>query len=402
MRVLISGAGLAGSTLAYWLAQYGSRVTVVERAAGRRSAGNPVDVKGPAVAVVEQMGIMPQVRAAASRVDRLVLVDAAGHERASVSMKAFQGSAGDREVEIARSDLAAILLSAVRGRADIRWGDSITGLVQDPDGVDVTFDRAEPERFDLVVGADGLHSTVRRLAFGPEPGFVRHMGMYVMTLPVERPIRGEREVLLFNTAGRALAVHPAHGNPGAAFMFRHPAVPDFDHRDVDLHKRLVTEAFAGRLGCFADVLDRVQIADDLYFDSVSRVRLPRWSTGRVTLVGDAASCLSLFGDGSTLAVAGGYTLAEELARTPDDLPAALRRYEQHHRRLATSQQRGLLTAATMLLVPRSRAGIALRNSAVRLMEKRVRAESRWCHRGMVCRHRFQQRLATHSSSMPRH
>jgi 2-polyprenyl-6-methoxyphenol hydroxylase-like FAD-dependent oxidoreductase len=375
MSVLISGAGVAGSTLAYWLARHGFRVTVVECASGQRSSGNPVDIKGSAVAVVEQMGIMPQLRAAATRVNRLVFVDADGHERASVSMKAFQGSAGDREVEIARADLAAILLSAAHGSAEMRWGDSITALAQDRGGVDVTFDRAEPEHFDLVAGADGLHSTVRRLAFGPEAGFVRHMGMYVAvarwsgenvaTLPVDRPIGDEQ--IMFNTPGRAFAVRPGSGKPGAAFIFRHRGVPGFDYRDLESHKRLVTEAYAGRLGGFAGFLDRIQAADDLYFDSVSRVRSPHWSTGRVTLVGDAASCLSLFGDGSTLAVAGAYTLAEELARTPGDPPAALCRYEQRHRLLTTRRQRGVFTAAAMLLVPRTRAGIAVRNTAVRFM-----------------------------------
>jgi 2-polyprenyl-6-methoxyphenol hydroxylase-like FAD-dependent oxidoreductase len=325
------------------------------------------------------MGLMPQLQAAASRVDRLVFVDAAGREQASVSMRAFQGSAGDREVEIARADLAAILLSAASGRAEVRWGDSITELAQDGGAVDVTFDQAEPERFDLVVGADGMHSTVRRLAFGPEARFIRHMGMYVMTLPTERPIRSDQEVVLLNTPGRAVAVHPGCGRPGAAFIFRHPTVPAFDHRDVDLHKRLVVDAYAGQLGCFAELLDRVQAADDLYFDSVSRVRLPRWSTGRVTLVGDAAACLSLFGDGSTLAVAGGFELAEELARTPDDPPAALRRYEQRHRRLITSRQRGLFTAAAMLLVSRSRASIALRNTGIRLLGMRSKRRASQRH-----------------------
>ena len=367
MSVLISGAGIAGSTLAFWLARHGFGVTVVERATGQQSSGNPVDIKGPAVAVVEQMGIMPQLRAAATEVNRLVFVDADGRERASVSMKAFQGSAGDREVEIARADLAAILLSAARGSVEIRWGDSITGLAQDQGGADVTFDRAQPEHFDLVVGADGLHSAVRCLAFGPEARFVRHMGMYVATLPIDQLIGDERQMIMFNTPGRAIAVHPGSRQAGAAFMFRHRGVPDFDYRDLDRHKRLVTEAFAGRLGGFAGFLDRVHTADDLYFDSVSRVRLPHWTTGRVTLVGDAASCLSLFGDGSTLAVAGAYTLAEELARTPDDPPAALCRYEQRHRLLTARRQRGLFIAGAMLLVPRTRAGIALRNTAVRFM-----------------------------------
>jgi 2-polyprenyl-6-methoxyphenol hydroxylase-like FAD-dependent oxidoreductase len=193
------------------------------------------------------------------------------------------------------------------------------------------------------------------------------MGMYVATLPVNQLIGDEQQMIMFNTPGRAIAVHPGSRHAGAAFIFRHPGVPDFDYRDLDRHKQLVTEAFAGRLGCFAGLLDRVQTADDLYFDSVSRVRLPHWSTGPVALVGDAASCLSLFGDGSTLAVAGAYTLAEELARTPDDPPAALCRYEQRHRMLTTRRQRGLFTAAAILLVPRTRAGIALRNNAVRFM-----------------------------------
>src|SRR5262249_4032737 len=173
--------------LAYWLARHGFGVTVVERASGQQSSGNPVDIKGPAVAVVERMGIMPQLRAAATRVNRLVFIEADRHQRASAGMEAFHGAAGDREVEIARAGLADILLSAAPGSAEIRWGDSITGLAQDKGGVDVTFDRAEPEHFDLVVGADGVHSAVRRLAFGPEARFVRHMGMYVATLPVDQP-----------------------------------------------------------------------------------------------------------------------------------------------------------------------------------------------------------------------
>ncbi|MEZ0366142.1 FAD-dependent oxidoreductase [Mycobacterium sp. pUA109] len=364
--VLISGAGIAGSTLAYWLARHGFAVTVVEQAAGQRSSGHPVDVKGPAVAVVERMGIMPQLRAAATQVNRLVFVDAHGHERGGFSMRTFQGSAGDRELEIARADLAAILLSAAGENTRIRWGDTITDLTQTGDGVRVCFERAEPERFDLVIGADGLHSTVRRLAFGPEAAFVRHMGMYLAALPVDQPIRDEHQVVMFNTPGRAFVIHPAAGKPGAGFMFRHPAVPGLDRRDLALHKRLVTEAYAGRLGCFGEYLDQLQAADDLYFDAVSRVHLPRWSTGRVALLGDAASSLSLFGDGSTLAIAGAHTLAEELARTPARLSDALARYEQRHRALVKPRQRGF-TPAAMLLVPQSQAAIVLRNSVARLL-----------------------------------
>jgi 2-polyprenyl-6-methoxyphenol hydroxylase-like FAD-dependent oxidoreductase len=367
--IVISGAGVAGSTAAYWLARHGFEVTVVERAAGHRSSGNPVDVKGSAVDVVERMGIMPQLREAATQVDRLLFVDAGGRTRSSVATRAFAGSAGEQEVEIARTDLAAILLSAARDHADIRWGDAISGLTQDGDGVIVAFEQSATARFDLVIGADGVHSGVRRLAFGPEARFIRQLGMFVATAPVDRPIGSEREVVMYNTPGRALGVHPGAGNPGAAFMFRAPKTTQFDSHDLAQHKRLVAAAYPGELGVFARYLDQLQAADDIYFDAVTRVVLPQWSTGRVTLVGDAASSLSLFGDGSTLAIAGAYTLTEELAAAPHEIPAALRRYEQRHRRLARPRQLGFF-AAGMLLVPKTRVGITMRDLAIRVGARR--------------------------------
>ncbi|MBY8855959.1 FAD-dependent monooxygenase [Nocardia sp. CA2R105] len=362
--VLISGAGVAGSTLAYWLAREGFTVTVAERAAGQRSSGNPVDVKGPALEVVEQMGIAPRLRAAATAVRRIAFLDGAGNERASMNLNSIQGSADGREIEIARADLAAALLATAQDEAEIRWNDTITGLTQRADGVEVTFEHGAPARFDLVVGADGLHSGVRRLTFGPEQEFIRHMGMFVATLPVDRTLAGAHAVAMYNAPGRSFSVHPAHGIPLAAFIFRHAPVPGFDPRDPAAHKRLVTETYRGRLGMFEDFLDQVADAEDMYFDSVSQVRLPSWTNGRVSLIGDAASSLSLFGDGSTLAIAAAHTLAEELARTPDDQSAALRRYERRHRTLVKPKQRGFILAS-QLLVPRSRTAIVLRNTAVR-------------------------------------
>ena len=176
---LISGAGVAGSTLAYWLNRGGFEVTVVERAARQRSSGNPVDVKGPAVAVAQQMGIMPQLQAARSQVSQMTFVNASGKKVARMGLGAFQGGAGDLEVEIPRADLASILLTAVRDGAEFLWGDTITGLKNRDEGVDVTFEKSSGRRFDIVVGADGLHSMVRRVTFGAESDFIRHMGMYV-------------------------------------------------------------------------------------------------------------------------------------------------------------------------------------------------------------------------------
>ncbi|MFE3024970.1 FAD-dependent monooxygenase [Nocardia tengchongensis] len=365
--VLISGAGVGGSTLAYWLERNGFDVTVVERAAGQRSSGNPVDVRGAALDVVERMGIRDDLKAAGTEVDRLTFVDAAG--RRIGSMRTSGGrDGGNRDIELARAELAAILLESAKARAEIHWGNSISGIEQDDSGVNVTFERAAPARFDYVVGADGLHSAVRRLVFGDEQGFVQHMGMYVATLPVDRTFGGDREVVMYNAPGTSVSVHPAGGKPLAAFIFRSPAVAGYDYRDTEQHKRLVIDAYRGRVGMFDELIDQVRTADDLYFDAVCRVSLPGWTKGRVTLLGDAGSSLSLFGDGSSLAIAGAHTLAEELGRTPGDPDGALRRYEQRQRELVKPALRGFRVSSE-LLVPGSRVTIALRNAAVRVASR---------------------------------
>jgi 2-polyprenyl-6-methoxyphenol hydroxylase-like FAD-dependent oxidoreductase len=363
--MLISGAGIAGPTLAYWLARHGFQPTVVERGAALRSSGSPVDVRGRAVDVATRMGVMPRLREAGTDVVGMSFVNAAGRRVGRVNMRALRLATGSGEVELPRGDLASILYEASRDHAEFLFGDSIVALDQDEHGVSVIFDRAQPRRFDLVIGADGLHSVVRRLAFGPEADFVRHMGLYVATMPLDGSVEPGREVVMHNSPGRAVVVHPSRGGALAAFMFRSPAVPGFDHRDSGQHKRLLTAAFADVAWRVPELLGRVQAAEDLYFDSVSQVRLRPWWRGRAALLGDAASCVSLFGDGSSLAMAGAFTLADELATIANDHRSAFRRYEAAHRVLVDPRQRSIAAAAS-LLVPATRHGIVARNLATRL------------------------------------
>ncbi|MEU6578487.1 FAD-dependent monooxygenase [Streptomyces sp. NPDC046805] len=377
--VLISGAGIAGPTLAYWLARHGFQPTVVERAQGLRSSGSPVDVRGPAVSVAERMRIMPRLRAAGTEVTELSFVDDFGRRVGRIPMRPT-----DDSVEVPRFDLAAILLEAARNEAEFLFEDSIATLHQDVGGVDVTFDHAPPRRFDLVIGADGLHSRTRRLAFGPEGAYVRHLGVWVATIPADDLGLDRHKVLLHNSPGRAVSLHPGRGKAMAAFMYRGPGDDSFDYRNTVDHKHRLIEAYTGVGWRVPELLQRVhEVDDDLYFDSVSQVRLDRWSTRRVALLGDAASCVSLFGDGSTLAMAGASTLAEALAATPADHEAAFRRYESEHRRLVAPKQRAV-GQATALLIPASRSGIAARNAATRLwpLASRVRTVHR-----VLCRHR---------------
>jgi 2-polyprenyl-6-methoxyphenol hydroxylase-like FAD-dependent oxidoreductase len=366
--VLISGAGIAGPTLAYWLARHGLRPTVVEHAAALRSSGSPVDVRGQAVDVAEQMDVMARIRQAGTDVTAMSFVNAAGRRVGRVNLRALQQAAASREVELPRGDLASILYQASRDHAEFLFGDAIVALDQDEHGVRVTFDRAQPRRFDLVIGADGLHSAVRRLAFGPESDLVQHMGLYVATMRLhgaDSLIEGGREVVMYNTPGRAVAIHPSRGDALVFFAFRSPAVPDFNQRDIAQHKRLLAAAFGDGAWRVPELLERMDTADDLYFDAVSQVRVRPWWHGRVALVGDAASCMSLFGDGSSLAMTGAFTLARELAASPGEYQLAFRRYEAGHRRLVEPRQRDIARGAS-LLIPATRPGILVRNLATRL------------------------------------
>jgi 2-polyprenyl-6-methoxyphenol hydroxylase-like FAD-dependent oxidoreductase len=215
-----------------------------------------------------------------------------------------------------------------------------------------------------VVGADGLHSTVRRLAFGPERDFVHNLGLYVATLVIGSD--EGTDIMLHNTPGRLVSIHPARGAALAAFIFRSTPVAGFDHRDLSQHKQIVMRAYEGAGWRIPALLERVAAADDLYFDSVSAVRLESWSRGRIGLLGDAASCVSLFGDGSSMAMAGAETLAAALVADPAE---GFARYEAAHRRLVGPKQRRVGRSAGML-VPKTRAGLAVRDLAARAVLSR--------------------------------
>jgi 2-polyprenyl-6-methoxyphenol hydroxylase-like FAD-dependent oxidoreductase len=361
LDVLVSGAGIAGCTLAYWLARYGHSATVVERSGALRSSGSPVDVRGPAAQVAERMDIVPRLRDASTRIAGMTFFDQAGRQTARVDLEGLRRSIAPQDIELPRGDLSTILHEASRDSAEFIFGDSITSLAQDNGrGVDVAFERSRPRRFDLVIGADGLHSIVRRLAFGPESSFVRHAGLHVATLPVPRSIDTGRELIMLNAPGKSVTLHPSRENPLAALIFWSPEIRGFDNSDSEQHKRLVETMFANLGWKVPEILAAVHAASDLYFDSVSRVELTSWARGRVALVGDASACVSLFGDGSTLAIAGAYALATALAENPTDHAKAFQQYQAQHGKLVGTRQRNLRLVAS-LIVSRTQFGISLRN-----------------------------------------
>ena len=356
LEVLISGAGIAGCTLAYWLSRNGHSVTVVERSSSLRSGGSPVDVRGPAANVAERMNIASGLREASIRVAGMTFLDLDGRRVARVDLEALRSLIAPKNIEIARGDLARILHEASANDAAYIFNDSIGTLAQDGMGVDVTFERSRPRRFDLVIGADGLHSIVRRLAFGPDCEFVRHAGLYAATVPLPASGDAGREMFMLNTPGKLAALHPSQGIGVAYFIFWHPEIPDFDITDLNQYKCVLERTFADIGWRVPEFLDAVRATSDMYFDSVARVDVADWARGRIALLGDSSSCVSLFGDGSTLAIAGAYELARALAESPADPQGAFSHYQAVHGKLVASKQKNLSRAASRI-VPRTRLGI---------------------------------------------
>jgi 2-polyprenyl-6-methoxyphenol hydroxylase-like FAD-dependent oxidoreductase len=360
-RILISGASIAGLTLAHWLARHGFRPTVVERAAALRTGGNGVDVRGQAGEVAERMGIMPQVRALTADVLGIKFVDAADRAVARVDMRTLDPSSA----EIMRGDLVALLREVTD--AEILFGDSIRGLEQDDDGVTVTFQKSPARRFDLVAGADGMHSHVRRLAFGAEGEFVRHRDHYFAFANADAALGEDRWVTMFSTPGRMAGIYRSgnHAQAKAYFAFR-SAPLDYDHRDPSVHKRLVSDAFRDQTAWRTrELLDSALADPDFYFDACAQVRMRSWSAGRVVLVGDAAWCPSpASGAGAELALTGAYHLAGELAAAGGDHQAAFTRYDAALRPLVAAKQK--IGPNLRLMVPRTEAGRRVRNVLARL------------------------------------
>ncbi|GAA3437500.1 FAD-dependent monooxygenase [Kutzneria kofuensis] len=322
-KILVSGASIAGPTAAYWLNHHGFEVTVVEQAPALRDGGSAVDFRGEQMEILRKMGVLADVEARSTRMGDVTIVDNEGRFEARVPSAVMSG-----EVEILRGDLSHVLYEHTKDKVEYVFGDRITSLTEHAGGVDVTFAKGAPRTFDLVIGADGSHSGVRSLAFGPEQDFATDLGYYVAYFTVPNHLGLDHEGQMYAEPGIGAMVTSAIDKDrlGVALYFASEPLA-YDRHDIEQQKQILVSRFRDAGWELPTLLDGLMKTDTLFFDSLTQIRLDKWSRGRVVLVGDAAWAGGPGSGGTGLGMIGAYVLAGELA-TKSSYDEAFAAYEE--------------------------------------------------------------------------
>src|SRR6516165_3784369 len=364
--VLISGAGIAGPTLAFWLRAAGLQPTLVEHAPTLRSSGFVIDFWGLGYEIAERMGLATEIGRIGYHMRELRIVDSRGERVAGFGTSVFRELTGLRFVTVGRSDLSRLLFEKIKGTTEVLFGDEIVGLKEEASAVRVQFKHADERQFDLVIGADGLHSKVRELIFGPEDSFEKQLGYLVAAFEVGgyRP-RDEDVYVIHSQPGRMLGRFALHGDR-TLFLFVFTEAERLSPiAHLAAQKAILRERFNDGTWECARILGELDHAHDLYFDRVSQIKMERWSRGRVALVGDAAFCVSLMaGQGSALAITAAYVMAGELVKASGRHEEAFRNYEALLHGYMGSKQRGAERFSSAF-APRTRWGLVLRNQVIK-------------------------------------
>jgi 2-polyprenyl-6-methoxyphenol hydroxylase-like FAD-dependent oxidoreductase len=372
MKIIINGVGIAGPTLAYWLRKSGHEVLLVEEAPQLRRGGYVIDFGLLGYDIAEKIGLIPRLRELGYQVKEVRFVDRQGRTSASGAADDLARLTHGRYITLRRSDLAATIYDALDGMVETIFGDSVASIEENAQGVRVGFDHAPPREAALVIGADGLHSRVRQLVFGPDTGVEVSLGYHVAAFEVDgyRP-RDELVYVLYGVPGRQVWRFSMRDDKTLFLLvFRDQYLPAESPANEEECKAVLSQIFADAGWECGQMLAAMANVTGIYFDRVSQIRLERWAKGRTALVGDAAACVSLLaGQGSLLAMAEAYVLAGELRNCGGDYGAAFVRYEQRLMPWLRRKQQSAAKFASSF-APRTAFGIAFRNLVMRLMRLR--------------------------------
>ena len=370
-RVLISGAGIAGCCLAWWLDKYGYDVTLIEQAKEPRRGGYVIDFWGLGFDVAERMQLLDTLRQGDLDIHKFLVVDEAGRQITGINQGALQQLTGGRLMSLQRSAVALALYDAIKDRIAIRFNDSVEDLQEGSDGIEVQLRGGDTDRYDLVFGADGLHSSVRRLAFGDQKRFERYLGYRVAAFSAPGYQHRDPHVYVtYARPGRQIWRVTLDDDTCVFLLLVAEPDPDaFEAHDAASHKNTLRRLFADAGWEATEVLAALDKTTDLYFDRVSQIDIPNWTKGRVALLGDACACPSLLaGEGSSMAMAEAYTLAGELQAAGGDHLRAFKTYEQRLRPYVERKQKGARGFAGSF-VPKTAIGLWLRNLSLETVRR---------------------------------
>ncbi|MCB0513058.1 MAG: FAD-dependent monooxygenase [Bacteroidetes bacterium] len=366
-NILISGAGIAGTALAFWLKKFGFNPTIVEVAPKLREGGYAIDFWGAGFDVAEKMEILPDLSKVDLKFLELSFVDKNNRRRGGMNYRKVVKWMNGRAFTLLRSDLAKTIYNNLDKDIEIIFGDKISKIEQSENEVSVTFQSGKTRSFDLVVGADGLHSNVRNMIFGNEAQFEKYYGYYTASYTIPNP-KGDKEFSMYNVPSKQVALYPTNENTSAVlYVFASPEKLSYNHHDIEAQKQILRNQFENIGWRCADLIAKIDTAPDFYFDVVSQIQMKNWSKNRVVLVGDACDCPSLLsGQGSTLAMVGAYILAGELKNANGNFKMAFEQYQNIFKEFIDDKQL-LAQKFAKQFVPKSTFGIWLRNVVVGLM-----------------------------------